>query len=193
MYAAKRLLHAAFVLVIVAGIVLPPLPDWIRGELGKKLSVLELKISIKQSWAMYAPNPQRAQLEMQLHADYPDGSERQLVESELEKRAWGTHWVWDKTRVDIWRQYANFHPDKRNKNRIWYLKGVCVREARRGEIPTKIVMYQVRRRFAPPGKVAKGAQGLGRPRRKLITVQYCKKPDVLEMIEADREARGQHG
>jgi hypothetical protein len=142
---------------------------------------------------MYAPNPQRAQLEMNLHATYADGTERELFETELERRAWGTHWVWDKTREDIWRQYANFHPDKRNINRIWYLKGVCVREARHGEIPVKIVMYQVRRRFAPPQKVAQGAPGLGAPRRKLVTVQYCKKPDVLEMIEHDREARGRHG
>ncbi len=185
-----RLLHAAFVLAIVAAIVVPPLPERIRGPLGTKLSALELEVSFKQGWQMYAPNPQRAQLEMNLTAYYADGSERRLEETLAEKHAWGTHWFWNKTRVDIWRQYANFRPDARNDNRTWYLKGVCVREARRGDIPQRIVMEHVRRRFTPPEHVAKGAPGLGAPTRKLVTVQYCKNPDVLEMIEQDRAHRG---
>jgi hypothetical protein len=185
-----RLLHAAFVVAIVVAIVLPPLPEAIRGTLGTKLSGLEHQLSFKQGWQMYAPDPQRAQLEMNLTAVFADGSERRLEETAAEKYAWGTHWFWNKTRVDIWRQYANFHPDRRNENRTWYLKGVCVREARVGEIPQRIVMYQVRRRFTPPEHVAKGAPGLGTPSRRLVTVQYCKTPEVLEMIEQDREHRG---
>jgi hypothetical protein len=51
-------------------------------------------------------------------------------------------------------------------------------------------MDQVHRRFTPPEKVAKGAPGLGAPSHKFVTVQYCKTPEVLEMIEQDREHRG---
>ena len=189
-YVILRLLHAACVLAIVIAIVLPPLPEWLRGQLGADVSALELKVSFKQGWQMYAPDPQRAQLEMNLTAVFADGSERRLQETQDEKFAWTTHWFWNKTRVDIWRQYANFRPDQRNDNRTWYLKGVCVREARTGDIPQRIVMDQVRRRFTPPDKVREGAPGLGAPVRKLVTVQYCKTPEVLEMIEQDREHRG---
>lgn len=189
-YVIVRLLQAVFVLAIVIAIVLPPLPEWLRGQLGADVSALEQKVSFKQGWQMYAPDPQRAQLEMNLTAVFADGSERRLQETQDEKFAWGTHWFWNKTRVDIWRQYANFRPEARNDNRTWYLKGVCVREARTGDIPQRIVMDHVRRRFTPPDKVLQGAPGLGAPVRKLVTVQYCKTPEVLEMIERDREHRG---
>ncbi len=52
-------------------------------------------------------------------------------------------------------------------------------------MPEKIVMEQVRRRFAPPEKVRAGHSGLGRPRRSLVTVQYCKVKRVRMMMEAD--------
>ena len=41
------------------------------------------------------------------------------------------------------------------------------------------------RRFAPPDQVAQGHPGLGRPRRRLVTVQYCKVKAVREMLDAD--------
>lgn len=186
-----RLAHAAFVVAIAAFIVVPALPhDW-TNPVAKTLAQWQLLVSVKQSWRMYAPNPQRAQMYMNLDAVYEDGSTRELEESVQERGGWDTHWLWDKTRVDIWRQYANFGPKRRNDNRSWYLKGVCVREARRGEIPHRIVMYQVRRRFTPPEQVWRGRPALGRPRRQLVTVAYCKTKEVLEMIGQDRRHRGQ--
>jgi hypothetical protein len=195
-------LHAAFVLAIVSSILIPVIPGKYipiqfcddEGKCRSLSAVVEdweRKISIKQGWQMYAPNPQRAHIYMNLTAIYPDGTERELEETLQEHSAWGTHWLWDKTRVDIWRQYANFNPRKRNRNRIWYLRGVCVREARRGDIPQRIVMYAVRRRFTPPEQVRAGKPGLGKPRRELVTVQYCKTPQLLEMIEQDRANRGE--
>ena len=186
-----RLLHAGFVLALAAFIVLPALPTAWTGTIGSSLADWGRKISVRQTWRMYAPNAQRAHMYMNLRAVYDDGTERELEETEQEQAGWGTHWLWNKTRVDIWRQYANFHPRKRNENRTWYLRGVCVREARRGEIPHRIVMQQVRRRLTPPEKVLAGAPGLGRPHRQLVTVQYCKTQRVLEMIEQDRARRGQ--
>jgi len=179
-----RLLHAAFVLGVVAFIVLPNIPSKhlpIAGEMSK----LAKKVSFKQGWQMYAPNPQRAHMYMNLTASYDDGSERRLEETVQEKQGWGTHFMWNKTRVDIWRQYANFNAKHRNNNRVWYLKGVCVREARRGPIPKRITMHMVRRRFTRPGKVAAGAPPLGKPKRTFVTVQYCQHPVIKEMIEAD--------
>lgn len=179
-----RLLHAAIVLTVVSFVVLPNIPAEhlpIAGTMAKWAKV----VSFKQGWQMYAPNPQRAQMYMNLTAVYDDGSERRLEETVQENQAWDTHFMWDKTRVDIWRQYANFNVKHRNNNRVWYLKGVCVREARRGPIPKRIVMHQVRRRFLPPEKVAQGAPELGKPKRTFITVQYCQHPVVKEIIDAD--------
>lgn len=186
-----RLLHALFVLTVVTFILVPNIPSKHFAP-SSTLAKVALQVSFKQGWQMYSPNPQRSQTYMNLTAIYADGSERRLEESAQENVAWNTHWMWNKTRVDIWRQYANFSPKKRNNNRIWYLKGVCVREARRGNVPHRIVMHQVRRRFTKPHKVAQGASALGKPKRTFVTVQYCKHPIVLDMIEADQasEVRG---
>lgn len=187
-----RLLHAAFVLTVVGFVVLPNIPSKHLPFAGT-MAQWAKKVSFKQGWQMYAPNPQRAQMYMNLTAVYDDGSERRLEETVQENQAWDTHFMWDKTRVDIWRQYANFNAKHRNNNRVWYLKGVCVRESRRGPIPKRIVMHQVRRRFTPPAKVAKGAPALGKPKRTFITVQYCQHPVVKEIIEADTRRSPTHG
>lgn len=190
MRSALRMLHAAVVLTVVAFVVLPNIPSE-KLPLGGDMAKLAKKVSFKQGWQMYAPNPQRAQMYMNLTAVYDDGSERRLEETEQENRGWGTNFMWDKTRVDIWRQYANFNAKHRNNNRVWYLKGVCVRESRRGPIPKRVLMHMVRRRFTPPDQVAAGAPPLGRPRRTFITLQYCKHPVIKEIIEADRRRRAQ--
>lgn len=176
------------VLVLALFIVLPALPGE-YGGLKQTLIGWERQVSVKQQWRMYAPNPQRSQTYMNLTAVYGD-TRVELEETFQEREGWGTHWLWDKTRKDIWRYYANFNPKKRNANRTWYLKGVCVREARRGPIPDKILMEHVKRRFAPPEQVRKGTLGLGRPVRRTVTVQYCKTSDVRRMIEADRARQG---
>ncbi len=179
-----RALHAAFVLTVVGFVVIPNVPSEdvpLSGTMAKWAK----QVSFKQGWQMYAPNPTRAQMYMNLTAVYDDGSERRLEETLQENQAWGTHFMWDKTRVDIWRQYANFNVKHRNNNRVWYLKGVCVREARKGPVPKRIVMHMVRRRFTPPDKVAKGRPGLGKPKRTFVTVQYCQHPVVKKIIEAD--------
>lgn len=185
-----RALHLLSVVAIATFVVVPALPGAWTGGLSGRLSSLLRPISVKQSWRMYAPNPQRAQAYMNLTAEYADGTERVLEETEQERAGWGTHWMWNKSRVDIWRHYANFHPKRRNDHRTWYLRGTCVREARRGPIPEKIVMHQVRRRFAPPDAVGANTGGLGVPRRSLVTVQYCRTKQVLTMIEEDRKRRG---
>ncbi len=181
-----RLLHALVPTALLVGIVAPVLPTAHFGPVPGAVARALLLVSIKQSWAMYAPDPQRAHTYMELEALYPDGSTAPLEESVDVERGWGTTWAWRKTRMDIWRFYANFHPARRNDNRTWYLRLVCVREARRGEPPRKITMHQVKRRFTPPAKVAAGAPGLRDPVRQLVTVAYCNASPAREMIEADR-------
>lgn len=191
--AVTRTLRVLGVLGLATLIVGPNIPtDWLGERVGEWNSELAGKlrqVSFVQSWKMYAPDPQRAQSYMNLTAHYEDGSTRALWETDQERHGWGTHFAWNKTREDIWRHYANFHPKNRNEHRKWYLRGVCVREARTGNTPDKIVMEQVTRKFTPPHEVAAGAPGLSRPRKRLVTVAYCKVRHVREMIEADQARR----
>lgn len=187
---ARALVRAARVVGVLALatiVVGPNLPsEWV-GEWSSTLAGGLRQVSFVQSWRMYAPNPQRAQTYMNLTAHYDDGTTAELWETEQERGGWGTVWAWNKTREDIWRHYANFHPKSANEHRTWYLRSVCVREARTGRIPDKIVMEQVTRGFTHPGKVAAGKPALGRPRVELVTVAYCKTKQMREMIAADRE------
>jgi hypothetical protein len=181
-----RLLHALVPTALAVVVVAPALPSAHFGALPGEVAKALLVVSIKQTWGMYAPDPQRAQTYMDLEALYEDGSTGTLPESLDVEQGWGTTWAWRKTRMDIWKFYANFHPERRNDHRTWYLRLVCVREARLGDPPRKITMYQVKRRFTAPSKVAAGAPGLGEPDRRLITVAYCNTSPVRDMIEADR-------
>lgn len=187
---ALAVLHVLFVLAVAGAIVVPNLPREPFGELPGRIAGWLKPVSLVQSWRMYAPHPQLAQVYMNLTAVYADGTERELEETENERDGWGTNWAWDKTRIDIFRHYANHQPSRANAHRTWYLKHVCVRESRTGPIPDKIVMHQVRRRFTPPQRVIEGADPLGAPRRRLVTVQPCKVKHVREMIDADRRRRG---
>lgn len=189
MRALHRVARALLVLALAGVIVVPNLPAHWVGPWSSTLAGWLRTVSFVQSWRMYAPNPQRAQTYMNLTAHYEDGSVAMLWETEQERHGWGTVWAWNKSREDIWRHYANFHPKRANEHRTWYLRGVCVREARTGRVPDKIVMEQVTRGFTHPAKVAKGRPALGRPRRQLVTVAYCKVKQVREMIEADQQRR----
>ncbi|MBC8068459.1 MAG: hypothetical protein IAG13_09005 [Deltaproteobacteria bacterium] len=182
-----RLLHALVPTAMVVAIVAPTLPSQGFGPTPGLVARGLLWISVKQNWGMYAPDPQRAQIYMDLEAEYADGSTALLREHDDVLQGWGTTWAWRKTRVDIWRFYANFHAEGRNDNRTWYLRSVCVREARTGEAPRKISMFHVKRRFASPAAVRAGKPGLGEPDRRLVTVQYCGTEPARSMIERDRE------
>jgi hypothetical protein len=187
----KASLHLAYVLAVSLVIVGPFLPERVFGSTASTIAGWLRQVSVVQSWRMYAPDPQRAQIYMDLTAVDDDGTERPLVETDIERAGWGTQWAWDKTRMDIWRHYANFRPKQNNAHRTWYLRAVCVREARRGTIPKKIVMHHVRRRFSPPDAVVQGAPALSAPVRTFVTVAYCRSQNVKAMIEADRARRGE--
>lgn|GEM_PF-1435685 len=189
----RRLVHVVWALGLGSIVLLPNLPRERFGELPGVVAGRLRPISFVQSWRMYAPDPQRSQTYMNLVAHYPGGREVELEETIQEKNGWTVTWAGNKTRVDIWRHYANFHGTGRNDNRTWYLRAVCVREARKGEVPTRISMTQVRRRFATPERVGEGKPDLGR-RRRLKNVNHwmpCKTKIVMKMIEADRERRGE--
>ena len=187
----RRCLHALWVALITAAVVLPNVPTrWIgpvSGWMGRGLGW----ISFKQHWAMYAPDPLRSLSYMELWARFPEGDEHPLEENVDVEQGWGTTWAGKKSRRDIWHYYAVANPNKRNDYRVWYLRGVCVCEARKGRVPDRIAMYAVKRRFTPPNQVRAGAPELGPPDRRIVTVQYCNAVPVDEMIAEDRRRRGQ--
>lgn len=182
----NTLLPLALVVLIVA----PVLPNAALGGAPSKLAQWLKKISVVQTWNMYAPDPTRAHTYIAVYAEFEDGRREPLAEAEQADSGWDTTWAWAKTRVDIWRFYAVLSPDKPNNNRLWYLRSLCVREALDGDPPRKIVAERVRRRFTAPDKVRAGKPGLGPAERKPLASIDCKSWPVRDMV-ADAQAR--HG
>ncbi|MDC0715390.1 hypothetical protein [Nannocystis bainbridge] len=183
----NTLLPLALVVLIVG----PSLPKAALGEVPSKLAQWQKKISVVQTWNMYAPDPTRAHTYLAVYAEFEDGRRVALPEAAQASAGWGTTWAWQKTRVDIWRYYAVLNPDKPNNNRTWYLRSLCVREALAGaEPPRRIVAERVRRRFTPPDRVRTGKPGLGPVERKPLATIDCKSWPVRDML-ADAQAR--HG
>jgi hypothetical protein len=152
------------------------------------------KISLSQSWSMYAPNPSRGHFYLELRAVDADGTVRELEETE--RVDWGTAWLWTKDREDIWLHTVARKADEVNRNRTWYLRGVCVREARRGYDVRRIEANRVERSIRSPEKVLAGQPVLGRERRQKTQDTSCRVPIILEMIEFDRgrgKAEGEGG
>ncbi len=192
-------LLVASVMLIAAlpGRYLGPLADAERCGVEKKscrsLVVEKLRaISVSQNWGMYAPAPSRAHAYMLLTAIEPDGTKRPLEENEIAEAGWGTTWMWKKDRLDILRHAVGFfRANKPNRNRAWFMRGICVREHRRGFEPVQIRMERVRRAFTPPDEVRAGKPVLGPAKTKQIQIMGCNARIVEEMVEEDRVRRGE--
>lgn len=146
-------------------------------------------VSISQRWSMYAPNPSRGHFYLELRAVDADGTVREL--DEQERIDWGTAWVWERDRTDIWLHAIARHIEEVNRNRTWYMRGVCVREARRGHDVRRIEVSRVERGIRPPDKVAAGKPLLGPVKRVEGQATSCRVDIIREMIEFDRQRGGQ--
>lgn len=145
------------------------------------------QVSVSQNWGMYAPSPQRAHAYMMLYAVDSEGNKRELPENEIARNGWGTNWAWKKDRMDIKRHAVGyFRSNKPNRNRVWFMRGICVREARAGNEPVQVRMERVRRGFVKPHKVRKGKPAIGPETTKDVQVMGCKAKIVQDMIEEDR-------
>ena len=136
-------LMLAFVLV---------LSGWPRTKLEEGSSIQTLhdrivdvlrKVSISQTWRMYAPDPARGHYYMVLETYDRDGTKRVQEESVKVETGWGTSWAWSRTRKDIWLHAIMRGIDKTNRNRTWYMRGVCMREARRGRDARRVSVSRV--------------------------------------------------
>jgi hypothetical protein len=183
----RRTIHSLVPLALAATIVAPVLP----GPLGTAIAAQGRKISVLQTWNMYAPDPTRAHTYLSVRAELADGSSVKLDEALQADAGWGGIWDWQKRRTDIWRFYAALRPEEANANRTWYLRALCVREDRaRGEAPVRIVAEKVRRGFTPPHEVAAGQPGLLAPTRAPVQKIDCAGWPERAMVAADRNRRG---
>jgi hypothetical protein len=190
-----RTIHALAALTLAASIIVLALP---RGTGGSTLQELRAwlghkvrKIGLSQRWVMYSPNPSRSIRLLALTEYRADGTRVRLPEYETADTGWGTHWWWTQSRRDIWQFYTTLRPKKSNPNRVWYLKGVCVREDRDhpGNPPARIVAEGVRRAITPPAAVAAGKAPIGPVSRHRMQVIDCRMRAVQSMIKDDRERR----
>lgn len=165
-----------------------------------------MPMGLSQQWGMYAPDPARSMSYVHLTAESkgarvfpvrksdpqpepgsaPEGT-WQLDEARWAEQDWGVKWFWHKSRADIWRyRLAMSKHDTPNRNRSWYMRGVCVREAREGRFPHYIQMQALKRRFSKPEAVRKGKPEYG-PREYIRSDRtWCKSKLVAGMLEHDR-------
>lgn len=183
----RRAIDTLVPLMLTVLIVAPVVP----GPLGPAIAELGRRISVLQTWNMYAPDPQRAHTYLSVSAELADGTIVPLDEAVQADTGWGARWGWEKRRTDIWRYYAVLRPEEQNVNRTWYLRGLCVREERaRGQAPVRIIAERVRRSFTPPERVAAGEPALGVPTRAAVQTILCSEWPERAMIAADRIRRG---
>ncbi len=142
---------------------------------------------------MYAPNPQRGLAYISVRGRHLDGTEEALEEAQAADRGWGTKWVWDKRRSDIWAFYAAISKKKGgNLRRTWYVKSICIREARRSEDPPRILhVDRLSRGFTHPDAVRKGAPDLGPVIRLPVQRIDCAYPPIQKMIQEDKYRHGE--
>lgn len=171
-------------LLLLSAIPSDKLPESLQQRRGQ-LSAAMQKLSLSQSWSMYAPDPGKGHFYMELYAHDLDGTVRKLDDSRMAEQGWGTAWAWKRTRMDIWQHTVVRRIDKTNRNRTWYLRGVCVREARLGYQVKRIEMQRVYRRIRAPERVAEGADTLGPIKRTKAQDGSCNVAIIREMIETD--------
>lgn len=155
-----------------------------------KLSVAMKTLSLSQNWGMYAPDAARSHFYLEFEAHDADGGVRLLDDGRLAQEDWGTVWAWKRTRKDIWEHAIGRHFDKPSRNRIWYLRGLCLREARRGYDLQQLEVRRVFRRIRSPERVREGAAALGPVSRRQRSDSSCNVRIIREMIAADRARRG---
>jgi hypothetical protein len=172
------------VLMVFTSVRTDDVPDSLR-PIRERLTEAMRKVSLSQSWKMYAPEPATGHYYMDLYAHDVDGTVRKLEESSRADEGWGTAWAWNRTRLDIWHLSVTRHGDKVNRNRTWYMRGVCLREARRGNKVQKLVMWREYRRIRVPDRVRAGAETLGPIKRSKAQEGTCNVQIIKDMIAED--------
>ncbi len=170
----------AGLLLFVVFLVLPKLPE---NPATERLLPLLKAASLRQSWGMYAPNPARAYSQLELEAIDIRGKAVELPETQLARAGWGTAWAFTRSREDYWRYaVARYDKKRQDMNRVWYLRSICVREARAGRPLRQVSAYRVHRKFRPPKGVLEGRSDLRKADRTLVGTMECNTKTIREML-----------
>jgi hypothetical protein len=191
----RQAVNVFFPLVLGFMMVLAAVPrDDLEGKLKARhdqlVAAMKL-VSLSQTWSMYAPDPGRGHFYMRIKAYDADGTVRELDETYMAEHGWGTARAWNRSRLDIWQHAVTRRIDQVNRNRTWYLRGVCVREARRGHDVKRLEMTRVYRRIRTPEQVRKGKGILGPTKTRKAQDGSCRVKIIQDMIALDRARRGE--
>lgn len=192
----KRTLAVLWALALALAIVIPALPGAWQGAWTRPLIDVTHKIGVSQRWAMYAPDPQRGLAYLSVRGVWADGHEEEIDDSSRRDNAWTRQWDWDKRRRDIWRAYAALSPKSgSNPDRTWYVKSLCIGEARShgGEAPTVLHVDRLTRSFTHPDKVRAGAPEFGPVTRTPVQKISCAYRPIRDAIAEDEARHGSDG
>ncbi|MCB9566588.1 MAG: hypothetical protein H6710_05140 [Myxococcales bacterium] len=192
----RRALEALWALSLAVVIVAPALTGALKNPVGEAIGAATRKISVSQRWQMYAPDAQHSLAYVSIRGRFADGREEPLLEALEADEGWGAgNWWWTKDRAGFWRFYAAVSRKKGSAPiRTWYVKSLCVREARRSDDPPLILLVdRVTRSFNAPEKVLAGAPEYGPVVRTPVQKINCMYRPIQEMIAEDEARRGARG
>lgn len=189
MKATRRFINLLIPGVVAGLMVFAALPTSILSEglvaRHEALGAAMRQVSLGQRWLMYAPNPTRGHAYQEFIAYDADGGVRVLEESELVEEGWSSSWIWNRDRHHIWLYTIARKPKEINRNRIWFIRGLCVREARRGHAVDRIEVNRVHRRMHSPEELMATGETLGPPRKSKVVDTTCHVEIIRDMIAAD--------
>ncbi|MGB1699637.1 MAG: hypothetical protein ACPHRO_06780 [Nannocystaceae bacterium] len=185
-------------LVLAIGlIVVPSIPSGKWGAL-KPLVTPWFKVlrvcSFSQSWRMYTPDANLSYTRGVVTGRSVTGKEVVLRGPDAVDRVpAGGVFFWNRDRDDFWTyQAAHVGAKRRSGNRLWYMRGWCVRAARMGHELRSVTLTRVNWRLENPLKVRAGKPPLRTPKIKEFRATRCDVGIVHDMILADEEAHRRH-
>ena len=189
MNAARRVVNLMIPGVLMSVLLFAALPGSVLSEAlaerQGKLNGAMRQISLVQRWLMYAPQPARGHGFQEYLAYDADGSVRVLPESDLTELGPSGNWAWNRDRHDIWMYVLTRKPDEVNRNRIWFIRGLCVREARLGHEVQHIEVNRIYRPMRSPEELLKTGETLGPPRKRKVVDTTCNVKIIRDMIAED--------
>jgi len=154
-------------------------------ERRSKLTAWMRTVSLSQTWKMYAPDATKGHAYVEIIGYDKAGDPHVLEESHMVQEGWTTARAWRRSRLDIWEHTVTRHITKTNRNRTWYMRGVCVRERRRGLDIQRVELRRIFRKVRAPEKVRKGAETLGPLKRSKAQNGSCHVKIIRNMIAED--------
>ena len=180
--------------LVFAFIVVPSIPSGRWGSLKPAvtpwLGVLRA-LSFSQSWWMYTPDANLSYTRAVVSGVTKSGEELHLRGPEEPSQVpVGGVFFWNRSRDDFWTyQAAHVGAKRRSGNRLWYMRGWCVRAARLGHDLRAVRLSRVNWRLEEPARVHDGAPEFRRRSLKEFPATRCDVGVVRAMILED-ERRG---